>query len=122
MATILVMDDDPFVRDVIARMLKMEGHRVLIFPDARPALEEVNFDETDLIITDLTMATPGETAIRALRHRGVDVPILVLSGYIDSQKAEYLFALGAQRVMAKPFLLKALMAQVQELLNEKAPE
>ena len=43
MATIVVMDDDDFVRGVLVRVLKMHGYTVLAFPDARPALDTVDF-------------------------------------------------------------------------------
>jgi DNA-binding response OmpR family regulator len=119
MATIVVMDDDPVVRNVVERTLNIDGHDVLAFPDAQPVLDGVDFQNIDLIVTDLSMPTPGEVAIRTLRHRGITVPILVLSGYLDDQKKDYLLKLGAQGVMTKPFLLKALLAQVRVLLAQK---
>ena len=122
MATVVVMDDDPVVLNVIERTLNMDGHEVLAFPDAQPVLDEVDFQNIDLIVTDLSMPTPGEVVIRTLRHRGITVPILVLSGYLDDQKKDYLLGLGAQGVMFKPFSLKALLAQVRDLLVQKHTE
>ncbi len=110
MATVLVMDDDQIVRTLIVRILKLRGHTAIEFPDAGPALRTVDFDTIDLIITDLSMPTPGEEAIRVLRQRGIQVPILVISGQLQHEKASYLLCLGAQATLEKPF-------QVQNLLD-----
>ncbi|MBB31084.1 MAG: hypothetical protein CME25_19515 [Gemmatimonadetes bacterium] len=60
MAKILVMDDEASVGGVLQRALQMDRHEVLAFEDATLALEEVDFNEIDLVITDLVMPTPGD--------------------------------------------------------------
>ena len=60
MAKIVVMDDEASVRGVLQRALQMDRHEVLAFEDATLALEEVDFNEIDLVITDLVMPTPGD--------------------------------------------------------------
>ena len=61
---------------------EMKGHTVYVFEDAQPALEEIDFDTVDLVITDLTMPTPGEKVIRTIRERGSQVHITVMAGHI----------------------------------------
>ena len=60
MAKIVVMDDEASVRGVLQRALQMDRHEVRAFEDATLALEEVDFNEIDLVITDLVMPTPGD--------------------------------------------------------------
>ena len=114
MATIVVMEDDPIVRDLVGRVLEMKGFTVHTFEDAKPALETVDFEQVDLVITDLQMPTPGEEAIRAIRRRGIQTPILVMSGYIDAAKEDELNALGVQDIVKKPFKLLDLLTAVQK--------
>ena len=114
MATVLVMEDDDIIRGLIVRVLRMIGHTPLAYPDAGPALSSVEFDEVDLIVTDLSMPTHGEEAIRTIRKRGITVPITVVSGQLHSGKAEYLLDIGAQATLEKPFNLRKLIKVIQD--------
>ncbi len=105
MATVLVMEDDDIIRRLIVRVLRINKHTPLAFPDAGPALAEVDFSSVDLIVTDLSMPTHGEEAIRRIRRRGVTAPIIVVSGQLNSDKSNYLIGLGAQATLKKPFNL-----------------
>ena len=117
MAHIAVFEDDYAIRDLVQKVLSLQGHTVEAFEDAAPILDLGNVDAFDLMVTDLAMPTPGEVVIRTLRQRGVDVPILVMSGHADSEKATYLIQLGANAVIAKPFLLNEFVAVVRGLLE-----
>ncbi|MDP6038534.1 MAG: response regulator [Candidatus Latescibacteria bacterium] len=100
-------------------MMEMEGHFTQPFNDAQPALDEVDFACVDLVITDLTMPTPGEVAIKEMRQRGYDMPILVATGFVDEDKVEYLLKLGAQRIITKPFLMKTMIDSVTALIGKE---
>ncbi len=69
MAKIVVMDDENTIRVAITRVLERDGHEVLAFEDAAPALEEVNWEEIDLVVSDLVMPTPGDQFILILQSR-----------------------------------------------------
>ena len=116
MATILVMEDDDIVRGLLVRALEMENHTVLAFSDAAPVLDGVEVEQADLIITDLTMPTPGEEAIRVLRERGIQTPILVVSGYVDEARSRHLTQLGVQDIVEKPFDLLEFLRKVNDFL------
>lgn len=117
MAHIAVLEDDYAIRGLVQKVLQMHGHTVEAFEDAAPILDRAQLDEFDLIITDLAMPTPGEVLIRTLRQRGIHVPILVMSGHADEEKAAYLMVLGAQNVISKPFLLNEFIAKVNDVLK-----
>ena len=112
MATIVVIDDDMRIRGVVARILKLDQHRVLAFEDGGPALEKIN-----LLITDLRMPTPGEDVISVLRDRGVDVPIIVMSGHVDDTQAKNLESLGVRDIIGKPFQVPELLRLVRSCIS-----
>jgi len=105
-ATVVVLEDDDFVRRFVCRLLQIFGHHVLSYPDANPAVNEIDFSEVDLVITDLQMPTPGDVAIKTIRERGFDVPIVVMSGNVAPEKVDYYIGLGAQSILLKPFTIE----------------
>jgi DNA-binding response OmpR family regulator len=117
MAKIVVVEDEKSVCDVVVQALKFAGHTVQAFEDARPALEEVDFSQTDLVVTDLEMPTSGEELIQTLRRRGIRTPVLVMSGHMDEERKRHLAALGAQETIDKPFGLPQFLATVKALIH-----
>ena len=115
-ATVLVMEDDAWVRNVLTRQLTHLGYAFVEYPDAAPALAEVDFEAVDLIITDLQMPLRGDLAIEIIRSRGITTPILVLSGFLQAGDVECLQAIGADKVLAKPYDLQTLLDAMQALL------
>ena len=118
MAKIVVMDDEASVRNVLEIALKRAGHEVITYEDAAPALAEVNWDEIDLVLTDLVMPTPGDQFVLILQQEDVDVPVMVLSAHLTDARVEYLRELGVTRIMEKPFEIKALLESVREMLEK----
>ena len=116
MATIVVVDDDISIRRFMQSALEIKGHTVLLFEDARPALDGVDFGSVDLVITDLQMPTSGEKFIRILRESGSQVPIVVMSGHIQESAMDRILASGVQAVLVKPFSMKALFEVVGRLV------
>ena len=113
MATIVVIDDEELVRDFVVKALETRSHTVIAFPDAAQALEEADFGNVDLVITDLRMPTPGRHVITTLRERNIPVPIIVMSGYIEEDDMEYLLSIGTQAILLKPFTIESLFKVVQ---------
>lgn len=116
MATIVVLEDDEIIRDLIVRILERHGYTVLPFIDARPALDGVDFDAVDLVITDLSMRTPGDVAVQELRARGIVIPVIVVSGHVPEDTAQYLVSLGIHTILRKPFKLLELLNIVRSLV------
>ena len=116
MARVVVLDDDAAVRNVIERLMKAEGHEVQAFEDAAPALDEVNFEEVDLIVTDLVMPMPGDQLILILQQEGFEVPTIVISANFTESRIEYLRELGVERTLEKPFEVAKLLALVREVV------
>lgn len=86
-ATILVVDDEEPVRALLARLLAPENHTVIGASTADEALRIVEQERVDLILLDLHMPGDydGEQLLYLLRDRGDNVPIIVVSGWVDDE-------------------------------------
>jgi DNA-binding response OmpR family regulator len=116
-ASILVVDDDPGLRSLVATSLAMEGHEVMTAPDGSTALRVVEQNSPTLILLDKAMPLlSGPEFARELRARGFNTPIIVISGSEDGQQ----FAMDIQALsfISKPFQIPQLLGVVSEVLTE----
>ncbi len=128
MASILVIEDDPGVRDLLTRVLVREGHEIETACDGREGMQALGDFEADIVITDINM--PGMDGIELItnfRKTRVDVPIIAISGGGLIAKEVLLSsaaALGAVEVVSKPFELGQLVGAVGRALageDNRAP-
>ncbi len=121
MSTILLIDDDAAVRDVVSAMLKLEGHDVTIAENGREAIPMLTGGGFDLVITDLIMPEKeGIETISEIRRNDRRTPILAISGGGRLGPGDYLETarhLGADATLAKPFARQELVAAVDTLLQ-----
>jgi len=109
--SILVVDDDPGIRDALALLLEDEGYAVFAAPDGLAALEAVARDSPDLVITDLYMpGLDGSGLIARLRSERPDLPVIVVSAGIRVSPPD------GVPFFAKPFDSEHLLAAVASLL------
>jgi len=114
---VLVVDDDDQVRTFLARVLEREGYMVLPAGDAGKALDVLDRNDVHLVLLDLHMPGPadGEDLLFLLRDRGDDVPIIIVSGYVDDESTEHqpdcVYA-----VLKKPVHIETLVGTVREVL------
>jgi DNA-binding response OmpR family regulator len=106
MATVLVVDDDPQARKPLARLIEMEGHRVLTADNAIGAMATAasRDERPDLIILDVSMPPlDGLTFLFLLREKpfGKDIPVIVVSGHDDDQTMRRARDLGVIRYFVK---------------------
>jgi len=115
--TVLLVDDEPAVREVASRILQREGIAVITAEDGGVGLNllQKHSDEIALVILDLTMPRlDGEQAFHMMHARYPEIPILLSSGFSDSEAAERLFAHGLAGFVRKPYTRKALLQAVSE--------
>jgi len=119
--TILVVDDEPGIREVLASSLEFEGYSVRTAPDGRAALAAVEAGRPDLVILDVLMpGLDGLTACRRLRSADPTLPVLMLTARdLTGDRVAGLDA-GADDYLAKPFELDELLARVRALLRRGA--
>jgi len=118
MATIMVIDDDPYLRELVSALLKNEGFIVHEACNGREALQKLNDCKTDLCILDLMMPEmDGFEFCRHARKYYDELPILMLTAKGEiSQKVEG-FSLGADDYLVKPFERIELVMRVRALLK-----
>jgi DNA-binding response OmpR family regulator len=117
MTTILVLDDDQVILDLLQTVLTDAGYEIVV----APSLEAVPADTSaDIVITDLVplKAYRRESAmewIASLRARFADSPLLVMTAHADAVAEADM--LGANAIMTKPFDVDVLLAKLDELLG-----
>jgi two-component system, OmpR family, response regulator len=115
---ILVVDDDPTMRDVISSYLEGESFRVSAVADGRGMARVLGEKGADLIILDLKLA--GEDGLDLMRgHAGpADVPTIVVSGHRREEADRIVgLELGADDYLVKPFGLRELLARIRAVLR-----
>ncbi|MGA5042247.1 response regulator transcription factor [Streptomyces capoamus] len=119
---ILVVDDEPEVRDAVLDGLAVEGYDVRAAGDGSAALAAVGGWEPDALVLDVLMpGLDGLAVCRRLRALGDRTPVLVLTALDSvSDRVDGLDA-GADDYLVKPFALDELLARVRALLRRSAP-
>src|ERR671916_319427 len=112
LATVLVVDDEPAIREVVATLLEDEGYVVRHARDGLEALDTINDDEIDLIVSDVVMPRlDGASLVRKLRRRGYVMPVVLMSAvYADVD-------LPGVRFVPKPFEIDRLLGTVASALG-----
>ncbi len=108
---ILVVDDEAPVRTVVAQILARAGHIVAQASDGMDALARSDHERWDLIISDVTMpGLDGPNLIRQLRARGIAMPVILMTGRVDSDGLAHAQGSDTISVLAKPFDRATLLA------------
>jgi two-component system, OmpR family, response regulator MprA len=117
-ASILVVDDEPAVRDALEASLSFEGYAVSTAADGLAALAELENHHPGLVVLDVLMPRlDGLTTCRRLRARGDNVPVLMLTARDTIGDRVTGLDAGADDYLVKPFELEELLARVRALLR-----
>ena len=116
---ILVVDDEPAVRESLRRALSLEGYDVDLAADGAEALDAVaSRADPDAILLDVLMPrVDGLEVARRLRAKGMRIPILMLTARDEVQDRVAGLDAGADDYVVKPFALEELLARVRALLR-----
>jgi DNA-binding response OmpR family regulator len=120
-ATVLVVDDEPAVRDVVVRYLEREGYRALQASDGDSARGLLRSESPSLVILDLMLpGTDGLTLCREIRAES-ELPVIMITAL--GEEADRLAGLevGADDYVTKPFSPRELVARVKAVLRRAAP-
>lgn len=115
--SILVVDDEPKILEVLSALLESRGFRVFAAEDGAKALELFDQHNVALVLLDLMMpGMSGEEVCRAIRRKS-RVPIIMLTAKADEDNVVDGLMLGADDYITKPFGLKELAARVESVLR-----
>lgn len=119
--TILVVDDEPKLVDVVRAYLERDGYRVVTAGDGRSALEQFHRAIPDLIILDLMLPqVDGLEVCRRIRQES-RVPIIMLTARAEAVDELLGLELGADDYVTKPFSPRAILARVRAVLRRVNP-
>lgn len=118
MGRILVAEDDRSANKLISAVLRKDGHEVLSAADGQEALDILESERADLIVSDVMMPrVDGIELVRRLREAKWDIPILMLTARQDQKTLHDSFLTGADDYLTKPADMKELVLRVRALLR-----
>ncbi|MGX1914038.1 response regulator transcription factor [Streptomyces phaeochromogenes] len=118
---ILIVDDEPAVREALQRSLAFEGYDTEVAVDGADALEKSTVYQPDLVVLDIQMPRmDGLTAARRMRGAGTTTPILMLTARDTVGDRVTGLDAGADDYLVKPFELDELFARVRALLRRSS--
>jgi DNA-binding response OmpR family regulator len=121
---ILLVDDEPTVRNSITEILQIKGYEVFQAENGRRALEifEAEAQNIDLILLDMTMPVlTGLETLQKIREKDGQLPIILLSGYGEMQVDNLSLDLFNTRFLKKPFKVELLLQNIHEILHNNRP-
>ncbi len=117
MTTVLIVDDEPIVRDVVARYLKREGYDTLEAGDGEGARTLIEGGSPNLVVLDVMLpGTDGLSLCRWIRGRG-DLPVIMLTARGEEADRIVGLELGADDYVTKPFSPRELAVRVRAVLR-----
>jgi DNA-binding response OmpR family regulator len=120
-ATILVVDDEQIVREVVVRYLERDGHATLEAPDGARARELLTRESPDLVVLDVMLpGTDGLELCRWIRGRS-DLPVILLTARGEESDRIVGLELGADDYVTKPFSPRELAVRVRTVLRRARP-
>jgi DNA-binding response OmpR family regulator len=120
-STVLVVDDEPIVREIVVKYLRREGFKTLEAADGDTAIALVEREHPDLVVLDLMLpGTQGIGVCRWIRDRS-SLPVIMLTALGDEADRIVGLELGADDYVTKPFSPRELVARVRTVLRRAEP-
>jgi two-component system, OmpR family, response regulator len=117
-ARVLVVDDEPYITDLVATALRYEGFQVAVAESGRDALATVETFRPELVVLDVMLPdVDGFDVQRRLMDRGVRVPVLFLTARDATEDKVRGLTIGGDDYVTKPFSLEELIARVRAVLR-----
>ena len=118
---ILLVDDEPRIREVVANYLRRDGYKVETAVDGETARRGLAEFKPDLVVLDLMLpAVSGFEVLSEIRRKG-DLPVILLTARADESDRVAGLELGADDYVVKPFSPRELVARVRTVLRRAAP-
>ena len=121
-ATLLVVDDEPSIRELLSASLRFAGFKVLAAADGHEALAHQAGARIDLAVLDIMLPDmDGFEVLRRLRERDPDLPVLFLTARDDIKDKVQGLTVGGDDYITKPFSLEEVVARIRAVLRRTNP-
>jgi DNA-binding response OmpR family regulator len=119
-ATVLLVDDEPDLRSIIAEWFRREGCNLLVAEDGAQALGIISANKIDVVVSDVRIPVmDGITLLKKVKTSGYKSSVMFVSGFTDVIKPRESYDLGVEAVMSKPVERRHLIAAVTRILAER---
>ena len=116
--TVIIVDDEVNIVSLLVDIMESAGYRAIGCSVWTEAMNAINRDSPDLVLLDLKMPTiDGPSMLEFIRGEGLDVPVIVVSGFVTDQVSEDLNKLGVSAFVNKPFRAAEILRQVRTVLD-----
>ncbi len=120
MARILVVDDEPSMREFLQILLSKQGHEVLTAGDVASALERFRSDDFDLVVSDLRLGREsGLDILKAVKESSPQTEVVMVTAFATAENAVQAMKLGAHDYVLKPFKNEELRLVVEKALEHR---
>ncbi len=114
---LLIVEDDPEMRDLLRKVLEKEGYRVSVAGDGHQALIAFDRETFDLVVTDMLMPCDGGLELLETVHRmHPSLPVIIVTAFGDWHSYSRALELGAAAFISKPLRMAELIAAVHAAL------
>jgi two-component system nitrogen regulation response regulator NtrX len=118
--TLLVIDDEPSIRQSLSGALGDEGYHVITAPNASSGIESLKTHRPDLVLLDIWMPdVDGLTALKDIKEQGIETPIIMMSGHGNIETAVKATKLGAYDFVEKPVELDRLLVMIRNAISSR---
>ncbi|MCP4353225.1 MAG: response regulator [Desulfobacterales bacterium] len=118
-ARIMVVDDEEPIRDMLRQPIQAYGYECLVAGSGEEALDILDKEKTDVVITDIRMPGISGIELAGLIKKKNDSDIIVMTGYASDFKYENIIETGASDFITKPVSIKELMIRLKRILRER---
>ena len=121
--TVLIIEDEADIRGFIARVLELEGYRVLVAGDGKAALEMIKDYPVALVLLDLRLpGTDGWAILKKIKCNpdSAGIPVVVLTAIAEAIKRKRTLRMGASSYLVKPLSARSLSSTIAETLRGRS--
>ena len=115
---VLVVDDEPNIRDLLSASLRFQGHQVLTAANGNEAINKIVDNQPDVVLLDVMLPDiSGFGVTKKIRSLGIETPILFLTARDDTEDKVTGLTVGGDDYVTKPFSLDEIIARISAILR-----
>ena len=115
---VLVVDDEPNIRDLLSASLRFQGHQVLTAANGNEAINKIVDNQPDIVLLDVMLPDiSGFGVTKKIRSLGIEVPILFLTARDDTEDKVTGLTVGGDDYVTKPFSLDEIIARISAIMR-----